>query len=517
MMFRLGEDKLRLIDIGPLLEHPDRTVLSAERARLLDQRRRAVMERVARGDRIYGINTGFGKLKDRHISADQMRELQVRLVRSHAVGTGPPLPPDIARLILLLRAHTLAYGYSAVRAELVAFLQTVFQQKIVPWIPAQGSVGASGDLAPLAHMALMLIGEGACWVDGRMRPAAEILAAHGLTPLTLEAREGLALINGTQASTAVLAVATLRAFETLALANLAGAMTIDAAQGSIHPTDPPVVALRPYPAFVQTAHQIRQWLRDSEILESHRACGRIQDNYSLRCMLQVHGTVLEGLRFIQRILETEMNSVTDNPLFLPDGTPVYNGNFHGAPIAMAADLLATVMATLGSITERRIFHLMTPEMSGLPPFLTPEPGLNSGYMMFQVTAASLVNENQTLAHPASIDTVPTSGNQEDHVSMSMWAARKALQVVENTRTIVAIELICSAQGIELRRPLRSGPAIERVLSALRRIAPFHPHDTLYIRDLTALQAWLDTLWQEPWFHDAVTALLETDDATPHRG
>jgi histidine ammonia-lyase len=507
MMFRLGEDRMTLPRLLDLLEGRDRAVLSDERRRLLERRRQALLERMAGGEVIYGVNTGFGKLKDRRVPEDRLRELQVRLIRSHAAGTGEPLSPPVVRAMLVLRAHTLALGHSAVRPELVEHLLGYFEAGLVPWVPAQGSVGASGDLAPLAHMALALMGEGACWVEGRPVPTSEALRARGLTPIALEPREGIALINGTTASTALLAVALQRAFENLALANLAGAMTLDAAQGSVHPMDPPVYETRPYPAFGIVARQVRAWLEGSEILEHHRACGKIQDNYSLRCMLQVHGTVLEALGFIRGVLETEMNSVTDNPIFLDDGTPIYNGNFHGAPVAMAADLLATVMTTLSAISERRVFHLMTPEMSGLPAFLTPEPGLNSGFMMLHVTAAALVSENKTLAHPASVDTIPTSGNQEDHVSMSLWAARKALQVVENARRVLTVELMAAAQGIELRRPLRSSPRIEAVLADFRRVVPFRTEDAVAAEDLARAVAWVETQFRQPPLRDEVTAVL----------
>ncbi|GBC84053.1 Histidine ammonia-lyase [bacterium HR11] len=509
-MFRLGEDRMTLARLIDLLDGRDRPALSDERRRLLARRRQALLERMARGEVVYGVNTGFGRLKDQRIPEDRLRELQVRLVRSHAAGTGEPLPPTVVRAMLLLRAHTLALGHSAVRPELIEHLLGCFEVGLVPWVPAQGSVGASGDLAPLAHMVLALMGEGACWVDGRPHPAREVLSAHGITPLSLEPREGIALINGTTASTALLAVALHRAFENLALADLAGAMTLDAAQGSVHPMDPPVYETRPYPAFRVVARQVRVWLEGSEILEHHRACGKIQDNYSLRCMLQVHGTVLEALRFIQGVLETEMNSVTDNPVFLEDGTPVYNGNFHGAPVAMAADLLATVMTTLSAISERRVFHLMTPEMSGLPAFLTPEPGLNSGFMLLQVTAAALVSESKTLAHPASVDTIPTSGNQEDHVSMSLWAARKALQVVENTRRVLTIELMAAAQGIDLRRPLRSGPRIEAVLARFRQAVPFRAEDAVAAEDLARAEAWVEAQLRQPPLRDEVEAVMVRD-------
>ncbi len=509
-MFRIGEDRMTLLRLLDLLEGRDHAALSDERRRLLAQRRQALLERMAAGEVIYGVNTGFGKLKDQRIPDDRLRELQVRLVRSHAAGTGEPLPPSVVRAMLFLRAHTLALGYSAVRPELIDRLLEYFESGLVPWVPAQGSVGASGDLAPLAHMVLALMGEGPCWVDGQPRPAREVLQAHGVAPLALEPREGIALINGTTASTALLAVALHRSFENLALADLAGAMTLDAAQGSVHPMDPPVCETRPYPAFRIVARQVRAWLEGSEILEHHRACGKIQDNYSLRCMLQVHGTVLEALGFVRRVLETEMNSVTDNPIFLDDGAPVYNGNFHGAPVAMAADLLATVLTTLSAISERRIFHLMTPEMSGLPAFLTPEPGLNSGFMMLHVTAAALVSENKTLAHPASVDTIPTSGNQEDHVSMSLWAARKALQVVENTRRVLTIELMAAAQGIEFRRPLRSGPRIEEVLASLRQAVPFRAEDAVASEDLARAEAWVEAQLRRPPLRDEVEAVMIQD-------
>jgi histidine ammonia-lyase len=442
---------------------------------------RAVVDALlASGGTAYGINTGFGKLSDLRIEPGQVQDLQRNLVRSHACGLGNPLPQDSVRAMLLLRANVLAKGCSGVRPELVEALITLLNRRIHPVIPSRGSVGASGDLAPLAHLALALIGEGLVDFDGNRVPATFALLRAGVAPVTLEAKEGLALLNGTQGITAVGALALARALRVTELCDLAGAMTLEALLGTPTPFDERIHAVRPHPGQIAAAKHLRSLLADSEIRESHRHNDpRVQDAYCLRCMPQVHGAIRDALGYAAVTLAIETGSATDNPLIFP-GSPgaeseiLSGGNFHGAPLALALDSAAIAMTTLMGIGERRIDRLVNPDINeGLPPFLSRTPGVSSGLMIAHVAAAALLNEAKVLAHPASADSVPTSGGKEDHVSMGMTAALKFSQIVDNAERLLAIELICAAQGLDYRAPLqpavRVGEAHAVVRTEVRRL------------------------------------------------
>jgi histidine ammonia-lyase len=449
----------------------------------------AAVQRAAAGDApVYGVNTGFGKLASTRIGAADLATLQRNLIRSHSVGVGSPLPASVTRLILALKAASLARGHSGVRPVVIDTLLAVLEAGLVPWIPEQGSVGASGDLAPLAHLTLALMGEGEFDVDGERRPAAELLHAQGVAPLELQAKEGLALINGTQVSTA-LALHAFFSFEpVLEAALVIGALTVDAARGSDGPFDPRIHALRGQPGQVDVAAYYRCLLAGSSIRASHReGDDRVQDPYCLRCQPQVVGACLDQLRHAARVLLREANAVTDNPLVFLDaggaGELVSGGNFHAEPVALAADAMAVAIAEVGAIAERRIAMLIDANVSRLPPFLCAEPGLNSGFMIAHVTAAALASENKSLAHPASVDSLPTSANQEDHVSMATFAARRLQPMVANVAHILGIEWLAAAQGIDFLRPLASSPVLEQAHARLRAHCPSVQQDRYLAPDI----------------------------------
>ena len=450
----------------------------------------ALVQQAAAGDAaVYGVNTGFGKLANQRIGHDDLATLQLNLLRSHAVGVGEPLAPEVVRLILLLKAASLARGYSGVREEVVDALLALYNRGMTPVIPCQGSVGASGDLAPLAHLCLPLIGEGELLLDGVRMPALAALQQAGLTPLRLSAKEGLALINGTQVSTALALhalFATERVFEA---AVISGALTLDAARGSDGPFDARIHAVRGQPGQIDCAAAYRALTAGSAIRQSHlEGDDRVQDPYCLRCQPQVMGACLDQMRYAAQVLLREANAVTDNPLVFADqGVLLSGGNFHAEPVALAADALAVAIAEIGAITERRIAMLVDTVVSRLPPFLTPEPGLNSGFMIVHVTAAALASENKSLAHPASVDSLPTSANQEDHVSMATFAARRLQPMLDNTAHIVAIELLAAAQGIEFLRPLRSSEALEAVHHRVRSVSAAMMQDRSLAPDMQAVQ------------------------------
>jgi histidine ammonia-lyase len=423
---------------------------------------------------VYGVNTGFGKLSEVRIPGNHLSELQVNLVRSHACGLGKPFSEAEVRTMLLLRANVLAKGFSGVRRELVEMLISLLNRGIHPVVPEKGSVGASGDLAPLAHLALVLIGEGEAFYQGERISGSEALRRAGIAPLRLEAKEGLALLNGTQGMTAVAALALCDARRLVRLADIAGAMSLEALRGTPAAFDPRIQEARPHRGQAAAARHLTALLERSEIRESHRTNDpRIQDAYSLRCMPQVHGAVRDALDHATAIVEIETGSATDNPLVFPaSGEVLSGGNSHGAPLSYAFDYAAIALTDLGGISERRIDRLVNPDINeGLPPFLSKDPGLSSGYMIAHVAAAALLNECKVLSHPASVDSVPTSGGKEDHVSMGMNAALKLRQIVENLEQILAIELLCSAQGLDYRKPLRPGRQIEQVLEEIRAIVP----------------------------------------------
>ena len=488
----------------------------------IDAAARAVEQVLADGAPVYGVNTGFGRLASHRINASDLATLQLNLIRSHCVGVGEPLLPSVVRLIIALKVAGLARGHSGVRRAVIEQLLAVYRCGLIPWIPSQGSVGASGDLAPLAHLTAALMGEGAFWVDGRPEPASQVLAQSGLAPLTLAAKEGLALINGTQVSTA-LALHALFEFEpVLEAALVTGALTLDAARGSDGPFDPRVHQVRGHPGQRDVALICRRLLEGSAIRASHReGDDRVQDPYCLRCQPQVVGACLDQLRSAAQVLMREANAVTDNPLVFPgsNGEPpefLSGGNFHAEPVALAADAMATAIAEVGAIAERRIAMLIDASVSRLPPFLCPEPGLNSGFMIAHVTAAALASENKSLAHPASVDSLPTSANQEDHVSMATFAARRLQPMVRNVAHIIAIEWLAAAQGIEFLRPLRSSEALEQAHALLRQFSAPVAVDRLLATDMHQATArvvdgtlaqvvrnliGLPTLLADSFFHD----------------
>ena len=469
----------------------------------------AVVRRAAEGDApVYGVNTGFGKLASTRISEADLATLQLNLIRSHSVGVGAPLEPAVVRLMLALKAASLARGHSGVRPVVIDTLLAVHNAGLVPWVPSQGSVGASGDLAPLAHMTLALMGEGHFLVTdagdaaghaGRRAPAAALLQAAGITPLQLAAKEGLALINGTQTSTA-LALHALLSFEpVLESALVIGALTVDAARGSDGPFDPRIHALRGQPGQVDVAQYYRALLAGSAIRASHaEGDDRVQDPYCLRCQPQVVGACLDQLRHAALVLLREANAVTDNPLVFapeadglgsePHGAMVSGGNFHAEPVALACDAMANAIAEVGAIAERRIAMLIDSSVSRLPPFLTANAGLNSGFMIAHVTAASLASENKSLAHPASVDSLPTSANQEDHVSMATFAARRLQPMIANVAHILGVEWLAAAQGIDFLRPLHSSAALEQAHALLRARCPAMMHDRYIAPDIEAATA-----------------------------
>jgi histidine ammonia-lyase len=440
----------------------------------IEAARQVIVNILAKGDAIYGVNTGFGKLSDVRIPANRLGDLQANLVRSHACGLGKPLKEAEVRAMLLLRANVLAKGLSGVRKETIAMLISLLNTGIHPVVPEKGSVGASGDLAPLAHLALVLIGEGEAFYRGERMSGGEALRRAGLTPLRLEAKEGLALLNGTQAMTAVASLTLDDAQRCVRMADVAGAMSLEALRGTPAAFDSRIQEARPHRGQAAAARHLTALLERSEIRESHRTNDpRIQDAYCLRCMPQVHGAVRDALDHVCAIVEIETGSATDNPLvFAQSGDVLSGGNFHGAPLSYGFDYAAIALTDLAGISERRIDRLINPDINeGLPPFLSSEAGLSSGYMIAHVAAAALLNECKVLAHPASVDSVPTSGGKEDHVSMGMNAALKLRQIVENLENILAIEFLCAAQGLDYRKPLRPGRQIEEIVTALRSAVP----------------------------------------------
>jgi histidine ammonia-lyase len=480
---RLTLDQLRALALGDQQLRLDESCWPAVEAA------QAVVDKAAGGGApVYGINTGFGKLATVRIAPDQIEELQRRLVLSHMCGIGPALPDPVVRLVLALKAASLALGHSGVRRRTIELLLALLEHDALPVIPAKGSVGASGDLAPLAHLAGALIGEGEVRLGGVAMPAAAALARIGERPLTLAAKEGLALLNGTQVSSALALLGLFRTQAVFDAALVAGAMSVDAALGSDVPFDRRLNAVRGQPAQIRVAERLFALLAGSAIRASHReGCERVQDPYSLRCQPQVMGACLELLDGAALVLQREANGVSDNPLvFAEDGAILSGGNFHGEPVALAADQIALALAEIGSLAERRVALLTDPNLSQLPAFLTPEPGLNSGFMLPQIAAAALASENQHLAHPAGIDSRPTSANQEDHVSMATHAARRLLEMTDNAAHIVAIELLAAAQGIELRRPLQSSAPLEAALAKVRQHAAFLIEDRPLAAEIATL-------------------------------
>ena len=479
------------ITLGQLLQ-----LWAGESARLDDASMRRVTESaasveriVAGGETVYGVNTGFGLLANTRIPDGRLAELQTNLILSHSAGLGDPLPRHVSRLMIVLKLLGLGRGYSGVRPVVIEALQALLDKDAMPVIPSQGSVGASGDLAPLAHMTAALMGHGCIDLGGEAMPAAAALQKLKMQPLELGPKEGLALINGTQASTAIALDALFAGERVFGAAVAAGALSVDALKGSIKPFDPRISELRGQPGQIRVAAVIAKLLDGSLIVPSHARCGKVQDPYSFRCQPQVMGAALDLLANAARTLVIEAGAVTDNPIVFPDeDTAISGGNFHAQPVAFAADTIAMALCEVGSISERRTAVLVDPKMSGLPPFLTEDSGVNSGLMIPQVTAAALVSENKSLAFPASVDSIPTSAGQEDHVSMAPIAARKAGQIARNAAGVIAVELIAAAQGVDFHAPLKTSPKLLQVHSKVREITPRFTSDRYWADDMAALQA-----------------------------
>jgi len=476
--------RLTLEDVERVVIRRAPVRLSAKAASKMHRSRCLVEEILSSKDVVYGINTGFGKLCQVVIPKGQIQQLQRNLIVSHAAGVGQPLPTDVVRAMMLLRANVLAKGYSGVRPEVIHSLLAMLNEEVHPIVPEQGSVGASGDLSPLAHMALAIIGQGRVICRGKEMSAIRAFKKIGLSPLKLQAKEGLALTNGTQAMTAMGCLALLRAERLAKVADISGALSLEALLGTPVSFHSQLQRVRPHRGQRASARNLRTLVRRSQIVASHRDCLRVQDAYSLRCMPQVHGAARDALDYIRQVLTVEINSATDNPLVFPQLKLVLSGgNFHGQPVSLALDFLGIALCQLANIAERRTASLMDPNISQLPAFLAPDPGRNSGFMMAQVTAAALVSENKVLAHPASVDSIPTSANQEDHVSMGLTAGRKAMRILNNAEMVIGVELLCGAQGVDLRAPLKPGTGTMAAHRAIRRHIRYLDKDRILAPDL----------------------------------
>lgn len=492
MNLTINNQLITLTELRHAWLEPVAVDLGDEARRRIAESNELIEDVVAHGDTVYGVNTGFGQLASVKIGNEDLAQLQENLVRSHSVGVGEDLDDDIVRLVMLMKVIALAEGFSGVRLELVEKLCDLINHNIYPRIPSRGSVGASGDLAPLAHLAGALIGIGEVRVKGSLVPAPIALKAAGIEPLRLAPKEGLAMLNGTQVSTALALAAVFRTENTLSAALMAGAMSSDAIKGSDTPFDRRIQSVRGHGGQIAVAAVLRDLMTGSDIRASHIGCDRVQDPYSIRCQPQVMGACLDVLRHVCSVLETEANAVTDNPLVFTDSKSVLSGgNFHAEPVALAADYLALGIAEIGALSERRTALLIDSHLSGLPAFLVEHGGLNSGFMMAQVTAAALASENKSHAHPASVDSIPTSANQEDHVSMATFAARRLHTMLDNVEDIVAIELLAAAQGIDFHHPQKSSPAIEDVMAAIRGISPPFTEDRSLSADIRRVAATID--------------------------
>ena len=492
MKLTIDNQLVSLAELREAWRRPLTVTLGNEAQRCIAESNELIGEFLDNGEEVYGVTTGFGQFANVHIGHEKLLELQENLVRSHAMGVGELLDDDVVRLVLLMKIIALAEGFSGVRLELVEALCSLLNNEVLPCIPSQGSVGASGDLAPLAHMAGVLIGIGEARINGTVVSADQALEQAGLGRLTLAPKEGLALLNGTQVSTALALAAVFRTEHALAASLAAGAMSSDAIKGSDTPFDKRIQSVRGHGGQIAVAGVLRELMRDSEIRASHVKCDHVQDPYSIRCQPQVAGACLDVLRHVCSVLETEANAVTDNPLVFAESRSVLSGgNFHAEPVAFAADYLALAIAEIGSLSERRVALLIDSHLSGLPPFLVKDGGLNSGFMITQVTAAALVSENKALAHPSSVDSIPTSANQEDHVSMATFAARRLHTMLDNVEKIVAIELLAAAQGIEFHHPTKSSPALEQVLVMIRDVSAAYTEDRALAKDVTRISAMID--------------------------
>jgi len=489
----LDGDHLTLEEVFEVAEGRAGVKIAPAAAKKMKRSRDFVEKALRKGEKIYGVTTGFGLLSDKLIDLSQIEDLQRNLIRSHSVGVGPFFDEPTTRAVMALRANVIAKGYCGVRKQVLECLVEMINRGVHPLVPEQGSVGASGDLAPLAHLASVLIGEGNAIFRGKAMPGRKAMEKAGIPILTLKAKEGLSLINGTQVMTAVGLLSLLRAERLCKIADIAGACTLDALKGTLSAFDPDIQKVRPFPGHLAVAKNFQRLGQKDEIVESHKLCSKIQDAYSLRCTPQVHGAVRDALAFVRKTLEIEVNSATDNPLIFADQGKILNcGNFHGEPIAFALDLLGIVVSELGGISERRIEKLINPALSGLPPFLTTEGGLHSGLMMVQVSAAALASENKVLAHPASVDSIPTSADKEDHVSMGLIAARKGRDIVRNVEHILAMELLCATQGLEFQLPLQPGLGIKEAYRVVREKVPPITGDRRFSDDILKIQLLIES-------------------------
>ncbi|MHA1653039.1 MAG: histidine ammonia-lyase [Candidatus Thorarchaeota archaeon] len=492
MTVTIDGESLTIEDVVRVARHGEDVTLTDDARMKIEKSRQVIEAAIREGRTVYGVNTGFGDLANVSIAASDVADLQVNLIRSHSVGVGEPFPEEVVRGMMLLRANALAKGFSGVRLEVVETLLRMLNRGVVPVVPQQGSVGSSGDLAPLAHMVLVMIGEGEAFLEGKRMDGAEAMRRADIPLVVLQAKEGVALINGTQPMTAVGVLAIHDALRLVSDATVAGAMSLEALRGTRAAYDARIHAVRPHEGQVDAARALLSILADSEINRSHADCGKVQDAYSLRCFPQVLGASIDAIRYVSSVLEVEINAATDNPLVFPDdGTVVSGGNFHGQPVALAMDFLSIALSEIANIAERRINRLVDPKLSGLPPFLTRNSGLQSGMMIAQYTAASLVSENKVLAHPASVDSIPTSAEQEDHVSMGTIAARKARQILENVKNVVAIEYLCAAQGLDLLAPLRPSEALERAHALIRTMVPELTDDRPLYSDIVKIRQLMD--------------------------
>lgn len=489
-MQTLTGENVDLNSVVRVAHEQEKVSLSDSAKKLMTKSRDYIMGRVENGEVIYGVNTGFGAFSSVSISKEQIVQLQKNLIRSHSMGVGAPFTKQESRAIMFLRANALSRGHSGIRVEVVEKILEFLNNDVIPVIPQQGSVGASGDLAPLSHLALALIGEGEVWGDdGQIVPVADLLKKRNITALELQAKEGLSLINGCQVMTAVGLLHLNRARNLSWLSDLSGAMSLEAMQGSRKAFDPLIAATRPHPGEAKTARNILKLMGPtSGIAEAHANCTRVQDAYSLRCMPAVHGAVKDALGYAYKVLETEANSSTDNPLvFADDGKILSCGNFHGEPVAFAMDFVGIAISAMAGISECRIEKLINPAMSGLPAFLAPDGGLNSGHMIVQVAAAALVSENKILAHPASVDSIPTSADKEDHVSMGTIAARKFGMIVDNAENIVAMEFLSACQALDLLAPMKPAAAVLKTYEVIREVVPFAKEDRVFAKDVEKIK------------------------------
>lgn len=501
---QVGIEGLTLTDLVTVARNGGRIELSAESQARICEARRLIDRWVAEGRTIYGVTTGFGALSDVAISGKDTRRLQENILMSHAAGVGAPLDEETVRAVMLLRVNDMARGHSGIRLETVHFLLDLLNSGVCPVVPEKGSVGASGDLAPLAHLSLILLGKGEAFFEGERMSGARVLKRCGLAPIRLESAEGLALVNGTQVMTAIGALAVYDALQLSRLIDIAAAMSLEVLMGSRTEFNPRIHRVRPHPGQAAAADNMERIIQDSEIITSHKDCFRIQDAYTLRCSPQVHGATKDALAYARKVIETEMNSSTNNPLIFADQQDfLLGGNFHGQPVGLALDFLGIAVAELANISERRIERLVNPHLSGLPAFLVKDGGLNSGLMIAQYTAAALVSENKVLSHPASVDSIPTSANKEDHVSMGTIAARKGRTIVDNARDVVAIELLCAAQALDLFTNLKPGRGNRAAYDVIRQTIDHLETDRILAEDIVRMR----TLMKSGELLDAVEAAV----------